>query len=328
MSGIPFLSTRLFPKGRGALGYEITGVASRCDWVILSDFEPPHCALVKQIDTDTPRYIFLSLRQPFEALKYFVTTVLPLLSSPFVLISGSEDATIPNQIDKRWRPFNVGERAAIATILANKLLLHWFAENLDDPAMPRTSALPVGMVYPEGPHIGLAELPKVRPLAQRPLTALFAQRIRSGKQWDLRRHVLDLARGPWAEFTTVLEQEVPEDTFLGLVEQHAFVICVEGGGVDPSPKAWQSLIHGAVPIICSPGVCASYTQLPVAIVDNWSAETLSLPRLGLWRNELILQMDGEKARQSLHNHLSLDYWWNKIVARYEQSWLGSVAQIG
>lgn len=311
---IPFLSTRLFPKGRGALGYEITGVAGRCDWVILSDFKPPHCALVRLMDTDAPRTIFLSMRQPFEVWKYFVATVLPLLSNPFVLISGSEDATVPNQTDKRWRPFNVDERAAIATVLESNLLVHWFAENLDDPTMRKTSALPTGMVYPEGPQGGLAQLPKVAPLADRPLKVLFAQRIRPGAQWDRRRHVLDLARVPWAEFTTVLEQEVPEDTFLGLVEQHAFVICVEGGGVDPSPKAWQSLIHGAIPIICSPGVRASYSQLPVAIVEDWGAESLSLPRLGLWRDQLIPQMDGEEARRKLQDQLSLDYWWHKIAA--------------
>lgn len=34
-----------------------------------------------------------------------------------------------------------------------------------------------------------------------------------------------------------------------LMQSHAFVLCAEGGGVDPSPKAWQAILHGAIPII-------------------------------------------------------------------------------
>ncbi|MEN9063000.1 hypothetical protein [Ponticoccus litoralis] len=35
------LTTRLFPKAGGADRYRISGLAARCDWVVLSDTQPP-----------------------------------------------------------------------------------------------------------------------------------------------------------------------------------------------------------------------------------------------------------------------------------------------
>ena len=44
------LSTRLFPKGQGADAYRLTGVAARCDWVLLSDTAAPEVALARRVD--------------------------------------------------------------------------------------------------------------------------------------------------------------------------------------------------------------------------------------------------------------------------------------
>ena len=94
-------STRLFPKFQGAQAYVPTGIAARCDWVVLSDDEKPHTSLLRRVDTRSPRPVFLSMRSPFEALNFFHDEVLPAIEAPFVLVSGSEDVTIPNQLDLR-----------------------------------------------------------------------------------------------------------------------------------------------------------------------------------------------------------------------------------
>ena len=37
--------------------------------------------------------------------------------------------------------------------------------------------------------------------------------------------------------------------YLALVASVPFVACVHGGGLDPSPKAWEALLVGTIPII-------------------------------------------------------------------------------
>lgn len=307
-------STRLFPKFKGACAYLLSGIAARCDWVLLSDSRPPHIALVKRVETAAPRHIFLSLREPFLSLRFFHTEVLPRLEGRFVLVSGSEDVTLPRQTDRRWRSFDGTERAAISAILDDPRLVCWFAENLDEAQHPRLAPLPVGMVWPNGASDPPLPLPVPPPLGPRPLRVLCAHRIRTGAQWAPRRKVSALATGPWADFTTSPAGEVPEDEFLDLVEAHSFVLCVEGGGLDPSPKAWTALLHGAVPIIRNTPVAMAYSCLPVAIVPEWTEAAITPRQIANWKNSLQPWYDEPHLRKAVCQRLGLEYWWQRILA--------------
>ena len=54
--------TRLFPKNLGADKYVLTGIAKKCDWVVLSDTQSPKAHLIKNLPGNYPKTIFLSLR--------------------------------------------------------------------------------------------------------------------------------------------------------------------------------------------------------------------------------------------------------------------------
>lgn len=304
-------STRLFPKGRGAAAYEMTGLAARCDWVILSDNTAPQVHFHRNTRTATPQTIFLSLRAAHQAIRYFCDQILPVLHAPFVLVSGSEDMTIPVQTDQRWRCFDAQERSMIAALAQHPLLLHWFAENLDQDMGSRVSPLPLGFVFPQGQ--APVEAPLVPPLAQRPGLILCSHRLRSGPQWEPRHRVSRLARTDWADWCSLVEEEVSESEYLELVRQHVFVLCVEGGGLDPSPKAWQTILHGAIPIIRNSPLSAAYRELPTAIVDSWSPEQITLERLARWQQQLAPMV--ETQRGMILERLSGQYWWDKIAAR-------------
>lgn len=187
-------------------------------------------------------------------------------------------------------------------------MLRWFVENLDDATVDKMHPLPLGLID----ITQASDWPDVPPLSERPLRILCAHRLRDGPQWSVRRHVSELARGPWKSWTTVLEDDVPEAEFLDLLQQHAFVICVQGGGVDPSPKAWQSLTYGAVPIYCAPSLQRAYDKLPTIHLEKWKAESITLSRLQKWHVWACARMDGVHARRSLRYRLSLDYWWEQI----------------
>jgi hypothetical protein len=308
------LSTRLFPKDQGADRYVPSGIAARCDWIVMSDRQEPRTRLLVQRNAAAPSHVFLSLRSPFVALAFFAGQVLPRIPGPYVLVSGSEDATVPTQLDGRWRRFDAAERAMIAAILDDPKLVRWHAENLDDASHPRLHPLPVGLVSRDPAAGAPVPVPQVTPLAQRPLRVLCANRARAGPQWALRREVARLCRSQFGGFCTVLEEEVPESEFLGLLREHAFVVCVEGGGLDPSPKAWQALLHGAVPVIRSGALDAAYRQLPVAFVPHWDADCLSASILGRWATQLAPRFEPGAPRAALLERLGIDYWWSQVAA--------------
>lgn len=309
-------TTRLFPKHKGATAYRLEGIAARCDWVLMTDHHSPITELRRPGRQEAPRTVYLSLRSPFTAITAFADEVLPKLTAPFVLVSGSEDVTVPRQTDARWRAFDAGEQDRIARILAHPRLCHWFAENLSDAGHPRLSPLPLGLVFADGRPADGVPFPRVPPVSSRPLRVLVAHRVREGAQWQTRRKVSSLARTAWAEFCTIPEGEIAPEAYERLVQEHAFVLCAQGGGVDPSPKAWQALQFGAIPIVQRGPLDEAYAQLPVAFVDDWSTNSLSLDVLARWQSDLAPRLEGEGARERLHERLGIDYWWRRIEAAW------------
>ena len=229
-------SVRLFPKNQGAHKYELTGIARRCDWVVLTDTQRPHTHVIRNCQA-FPKTVFLSMRAPFHALLFFCEQVLPAIETRFVLISGSEDVTLPRQIDQRWRQYGSDEIELIRSLLEDSRVAAWFAENLDT-RHPKFFPLPTGMVPPPQPGSSFEIMPSGRKLngAQ----VLCAHRVRTGSQWDVRRQVTAVCRQLGEDLFTVVEPSVTVGEFVHLLRTHSFVLCVEGGGLDPSPKAWMA----------------------------------------------------------------------------------------
>ena len=306
------LSNRIFPKGNGANQYHLTGLAKKCDWCVLSDNVAPNIHLHKNRKNGPPEYIFLSMRSPFLAINYFAEALLPTLTAPFTLVSGSEDVTIPTQTDLRWRSYNDRERTNLSKISKHPLLRHWYAENLDADMGEKVTALPLGMVLlpGQGPEIAVPSWPK---RACRPLTVFCGHRIRKGPQWEQRRQVTNLGKRHWQPWCTIIENDLPEPDFFQLAQKHGFIICAGGGGIDPSPKAWQALLHGVIPIIKSSHVATAYSELPCVIIDDWTLDCLSPEKLMQWAKKLDPLFDEPASKENLYKKLSLDYWWTKIL---------------
>ena len=303
-------NTRLFPKDVGAAAYRLTGIAARCDWVIMTDSKKGD-ALIRGDLTRQPRTVFLSLRSYFGAIPFFYEEVLPKIENSFVLVSGSEDITIPNQVDARWRPFNARERYLVERIANDDRVIHWFAENRDE-VLPKMSTMPVGQVFEKSSHCTVALRQPELKVKDRPLKVLCAHRVRDGDQWEVRRNLTELCKQQFQEFSTILTDEISEAEFRQQVRQHPFVLCAQGGGLDSSPKAWFSIANGSIPIIKSSVLDDAYSQLPVVFVDEWNEDCLSLEKLHRWVEEFAPYYDDDQLwAQTLHK-LSLDYWWNKI----------------
>jgi len=314
LSALDVLSTRLFPKKLGADRYALTGLAARCDWVVLSDHVSPHTHLHIARNPYAPETIFLSLRAHDKALEYFAETVLPRLTRPFFLMSGSCDITLPRQTDKRWPPLNSAGREYVEQIANHPLLLKWSMENMDCIFHPRVRPLPIGMIYSDAPMIRSSiPVPNVTPLAERPLRVLCGHRVRDGAQWETRKLITKLAKADWSAFTTSIETNLPEPEFLAHMQEHSFILCAEGGGLDPSPKAWQALLHGAIPIIRKTALYEAYRQLPVAFVEAWTPDAISVEKLARWKELYLVNYDIPQRRAEIIRRLSIDYWWDQAT---------------
>jgi hypothetical protein len=89
-----------------------------------------------------------------------------------------------------------------------------------------------------------------------------------------------------------------------LLSTYAFVLCPEGGGLDPSPKAWEALLAGCIPIIRRNASSEGHAHLPVLFVDAWTADALSEDALHSAYRDL---RDRLEDRPALLEQLSLQH---------------------
>lgn len=306
-----------------------TGFASRSDWVIGSR-QTRYKVLPENTawgDTSqNPRTIFVRT----ELLQTFYHRILPCISHRFVLISGDTDNTLPRQVDRRSPKFL--DRGVWHALHTDKRIIHHFAENLDELDQ-RVTALPIGINPGEMPENDADSIvPLIAhnvSLHDRPLTVLQSDRIRRGAQWLERAHVLHLCNTDWSDFchsrqptpenhvlnpainATSIENQHHMD-FLDALSAHSFVLCPHGGGLDPSPKAWEAIAMGTIPIIRHFAGDGAYRQLPVVFVDAFDNETISIQNLKDWRGALAKYYEDRVLRKEVIRRLMAEFWWNKV----------------
>jgi hypothetical protein len=197
-------------------------------------------------------------------------------SYKFILVSGGHDITIPDSYgDQRYRNFPLrGFRGGANwnRIIDSPQVLHWFAEN-KDVNHQKMSALPTGMAFLDNDD--RSDFPKSVPhILNRTLAVLNSDRVRDGQgQWKKRADVATACRTTsWCrqpQQGVHAEGGITRKDFLELVASVPFVACVQGGGLDPSPKAWESMLVGTIPIIERNTVSDAYEHYPVAFVNDW-----------------------------------------------------------
>eukprot|EP01034_Spumella_vulgaris_P040166 gene40166-49674_t len=256
-----------------------SGIAAECDWAM----EVP-C-----LYTANPRVSPKFFHVHTYMLPHFVESTLNFMdpSYRFILVSSGTDATIPRSIDPRFhlqRGFGNGPDggAYYQRILNDERIIHWFAENHDMPNA-KISTLPTGIASPTAEGVDdFSDHPSregIIEISKRPLQFVLSDRVRGGSpQWNDRSNAATkcddmISRGLKACIRPPQHdnpQGIPRKDFLLFLVQHAFVACVHGGGIDPSPKAWEALLVGTIPIIQHSALDDAYERLPVMFVTEWS----------------------------------------------------------
>lgn len=254
-----------------------------------------------------------------DKIQAFYHRILPCLPAPFVLVIGDCDDTTPRQVDLRYP--KVLSRKLWYRLLADERILHIFVEHLDEAMLHsnKLSGLPVGINAeeyadqdPDSVLQHVASQEQAAQILQRPLKVLQIDRIRDGPQWEDRKHVRRLCESAWSSFCIPGVASGSGSPFWQQLRNVSFLLCVHGGGLDPSPKAWEALLQGAIPIIQHFVGDEVYRQLPVVFVDSWHDGSLSAESLAKWRERLSPYFTDPGKRTEVLRRLNSQYWWDKV----------------
>ena len=315
------------------------GVACRCDWVIVRDSE--HQPRIFMKHEDSPNFVFVST----DSLLGFAE-VIHQLPSQVVLISGVHDMTFPINLDVRFNTTLGHEENSVNTfnkIAENENIIHWFIENLTGKHK-KVSPFPIGMVYdsryegktPDDVYYTLMNLaPNDTSWEKRSIKVLSFDRYRSGiGQWaDRRRAALACQNSSFcvtakeyaaSRIKNNRESGFSHDLFVQAVSDAKFTVMVHGGGLDPCPKLFESILLGSIPIIEESIISAAVTlpHLPVAVVpsileflDEKNSDE-AMVQMDRWSKELgpYYEMRGS-LRETVLNHLTQDYWWDLVKSQ-------------
>jgi len=297
------------------------GIAAMVDWALLVP------CLFGNIN-QPPKTIFVHNYM----LSHFVESTLYFMNPNyrFVLITGGTDLTIPRSIDKRYRPLRGFSNQAdggryYQTLLTDPRIIHWFSEN-HDLTNPKISTLPTGMVGVNSDSAldDLQYTSNATSVLDRPLKFMVSDRIRTGGrgQWDLRAEVSRKCANSslcFAPPKTMINDflEIPHSIFLQQLVSVPFVACVHGGGIDPSPKAWEAILHGTIPIVQHSTLTDGYEKLPVMFINNWD-ELFTNPEqaeilLKNWLHKLApFYGKNSELRLKTLNKLKASYWMEQV----------------
>ena len=107
------------------------------------------------------------------------------------------------------------------------------------------------------------------------------------------------------------------DAWAMLVSGYQFLVCTHGGGIDTSPKSWQSLLLGTIPVIERNALHDAYELLPVAFVHNitdfltWTNVSQVMVQ---WRHQLgKFYEQGSHLRNRTLHRLTTKYWYHRML---------------
>lgn len=195
-----------------------------------------------------------------ELVATFYRRILPCLpsSARFVLLTGDHDGTTPNQLDVRYKKDLTP--AEWRSMLDDRRIVHMFIEHLDDATAlrARVTSLPLGLNPLEfasnNPDDVLSAVawPTPGTLQQRPLRALQCDRVYTSAdqimQFEERKRVAALClSSSWSSLCDS-RANIPIGSFFTTIQEYPFLLCVHGGGLEPSPKAWTALLAGVIPV--------------------------------------------------------------------------------
>ena len=243
------------------------------------------------------------------AIPHFIANLLSLITTPFILVSGDCDETIP---------YDIMSNEEFEAFINHKLLLHWFCQNIV-VRHDKITCMPIGLDY----HTMQSNR------VWGGITSASGQEaiLKSVKQNSL--HFTHRLNKCYANYQFLMatkygkydRQDAYDNISKDLVYyepnkinrlatwtkqvDYAFVISPHGNGYD-CHRTWEALILGCIPIVKRSAIDALYEDLPVLIVNDWKDVTAELlhDTIACYKNK-VFNFD----------KLNLKYWTDMFASR-------------
>jgi hypothetical protein len=299
-------SIRLEKKDKYSIN-DLTGIAKNCDMFIFEN------DILYINETDYPKTIYV--KTGYNSIKTFFYKVKPIINWSIVLIIGGDDYTFPSGTGDKRINYYSKDQHIVNDIIDCKFINKLWIENLDT-CHKKLRPLPTGyheindlnkyLLYK--PYLSITNIN----YTNRSSNIFCCHIIRDDtSQWDTRKVVRQLAVTKWKDYINYIE-DINDEQYINYLIQSKFCLCVEGGGIDPSPKAWQALICGCVPIIKSSTLNEAYKRFPIIFIDDWTEDIISEERIKAWEIKYEEFYSDSNNRIEVLKMLQLDYWWNLI----------------
>jgi hypothetical protein len=189
------------------------------------------------------------------------------IQTPFILISGACDCAPSIRFKVKYE-----------TLINKPNLLAWYSEN-NVSDHPKMHGLPVGLCIHNKPqqYINNGMLLEMRQdtryFKERSpiIMAHWRKRVHNvcGNEYNEREKLGQIVqKHPDIFFFT--EENYPTKDYYQKIQEHQFIICPNGNGMDPAPRAWEVMILKVIPIIkTNIHVVDVYKDLPCIILDDW-----------------------------------------------------------
>ena len=236
------------------------------------------------------------------AIPHFISNMLPLITTPFILVSGDCDETIPCDImtDEQFEGF-----------INHKLLLHWFCQNIV-VRHDKITCMPIGLDYhtmqtnrvwgeitPASRQEAILETVKQNSLHfSNRIIKCYAnyQFLMGTKHGKYDRH--DAYDNICKDLVYYEPSKTNRLATWTKQADYAFVISPHGNGYD-CHRTWEALILGCIPIVKQSAIDVLYEDLPVLIVNDWKEVTAEL---------LHVTVECYKNKVFNFDKLHLKYW--------------------
>ena len=248
-----------------------------------------------------------SIFVPSDGLIYFASQILPKIQHAFVLVSGDSDLPI--------NPSTLG--LELGSLLANPLLLAWYAQNRDFDH-PTLHSLPIGInlhnlwsnplqwgggfILPTLQELQLQTISENAPSFLKREQKIFCNWHFSIDRAD-RKDCLERI-----DKTTCFFQPEPRpmvETW-EMQSQYQFVLSPHGAGLD-CHRTWEALLLGCIPIVKTAKINDLFENLPAIVINDWAD---------------INQKFLENAAQDV---MQKTYGLEKLYMRYWKSKINSIA---
>jgi hypothetical protein len=180
-------------------------------------------------------------------IPYFRYFIAPRLNSPFTLVTHNSDHPV-TMMDFE--------------LLNHPYLKNWFAQNCEF-SHSKLKALPIGL---ENSQWGADKLGKMMDAGRKILKTDLLYANFSIQTHPSRVDAMSVAKK--LGYATI-ETGVNYEEYLKSLVHHKFCICPRGNGID-THRFWEAQYLDCIPIILSCDWTASYSDMPVLILDSWA----------------------------------------------------------